>query len=78
MTREEIKGHVNDWRGDLVQENIDTTLLIIAQEGIYKGAGKNSLAALTKLKSRHGLALGKMKNGFLSLPPTFSRVPLYY
>ena len=37
-TRQEMKGHVNDWRVNMVQENIDTPLLIIHQEGMCKGA----------------------------------------
>ena len=70
MTREEIKGHVNDWRGNLVQENIDTTLLIIAQEGIYKGAGKNSLAALTKAKVQTWSGLGQNEK-WISISPSY-------
>lgn len=37
MTREELKGHVNDWRGDMVQENINTPRLIIYRESVGKG-----------------------------------------
>ena len=77
--RQEIKGHVNDWSGNVVQENIDTPFPVICQEGMCKElTASTALQPRQELKSRCGLASDKMKTGLLSASPLHEfRVPLH-